>query len=277
MTNKPASGHDLSGVDMAKLQGLMHDDKHDYFAGSPHIKHREIRNRVVSAIDKAVGEVITRKGQCAVLEIGAGHGTFTDTALRAGATVTVTEMSRTSAEHLSHRYNGHDDVSVVVDPDGEECFRLGERFDVVLFISVIHHIPDYLGLLDRLTVDVVERGGAVVCFQDPLWYPRQSRLAKALSWGSYFAWRVPRGNIKRGLATRWRHLRGIRNDSVSDTVEYHVVRDGVDDYAIVELLDPRFAAVERSTYFATQSVFFQNLGSSRFPPNMFSLVATSRL
>lgn len=277
MNVKPDPGRGLSGNEIARLQGDLHDEHHDYEGSSPHIKHDAIRKRVEQAIDRAVSEVITRQGSCAVLEIGAGHGTFTESVLRAGGTATVTEMSRASAHYLANRYHDNDAVSVVVDPDGEEAFRLGRRFDVVLFVSVIHHIPDYLGLLDRLTTEVVEADGSVLCFQDPLWYPRQSRLATTLSWASYFAWRVPRGDIQRGLATRWRHLRGIRNDSPSDTVEYHVVRDGVDDEAIIKLLAPRYESVAKDTYFSTQSTLLQNVGWNRFPANTFSLVASRRL
>lgn len=274
---KSDSGKHIPGHEIARLQGDLHNAQHDYSGSSPHIKHDEIRHRIVKAISDVVTEVISRQGHCEVLEIGAGHGTFTDSVIQAGGTATVTEMSQASADYLTGRYENNDAVSVVVDSDGDEAFRFGRRFDVVLFISVIHHIPDYLDLLDRLTSEVVESHGSLVCFQDPLWYPRQSRMATTLSWFSYFAWRVPNGDIRRGLATRWRHARGIRNDSISDTVEYHVVRSGVDDEAIVRLLNPRFENVHKDTYFSTQSAFFQRIGSDRFPANTFSIVASGRL
>jgi 16S rRNA A1518/A1519 N6-dimethyltransferase RsmA/KsgA/DIM1 with predicted DNA glycosylase/AP lyase activity len=50
--------------------------------------------------------------------VGAGHGTFTDHPLSAGAEVEVTEMSAPSARALRHKFRNNPRVSVVHDPDG---------------------------------------------------------------------------------------------------------------------------------------------------------------
>lgn len=262
---------------MAELQGDAHGDKHDYVGGSPHLRHAALLDRVVSAITEAIRTVDSRQGTCAVLEVGAGHGTFTESALASGAQVTVTEMSRPSAEYLQRRFAGHPSVTVLYDKDGEEAFRRQRQYDVVLFISVLHHVPDYLGLVRRMTEELIRPGGAIVAYQDPLWYPRQSRVAKVASWASYFAWRITQGELKRGLGTRWRHLRGQLDESkISDMVEYHVVRDGVDDQALRTLLAKNFDAVEVDAYWSTQSPALQTLGTGRFPPNTFGIVAVGR-
>lgn len=260
---------------MAHLQGAGHDETHDYVAGSPHLRHPELRARVIASIGDAVQAVIARQGSCSVLEVGAGHGTFTDSVLASGATATVTEMSRSSVQHLRERFANHPSVTIIHDSDGEEVFRRRDEYDVVLFISVLHHIPDYLALVDRMTTKLIRPGGTVVTYQDPLWYPRQSHLARAALWTSYFAWRIRQGELKRGLATRWRHLRGrLDETNVSDMVEYHVVRKGVDDQALYALLAKHFDSVEIHKYWSTQSRRLQSIGSDRFPPNTFGLIAS---
>jgi protein-L-isoaspartate O-methyltransferase len=56
--------------------------------------------------------------RCRVLEIGAGHGMFTDYLVGLGAEVWVTEMSKASADLLRSRFAGHDGVHVMYDEDG---------------------------------------------------------------------------------------------------------------------------------------------------------------
>jgi SAM-dependent methyltransferase len=271
---------DIESIDplgMAELQGSWHGDKHDYVTGSPHLRHREIHDRVVAAITGAIHGVDSRQGTCAVLEVGAGHGTFTESALAAGARVTVTEMSQSAAEYLQRKFADNPLVTIVYDKDGEEAFRRQHQYDVVLFISVLHHIPDYLGVVHRMTDELVRPGGAIVAYQDPLWYARQSRVAMVASWASYFAWRIMQGELKRGLGTRWRRLRGQLDESkAADMVEYHVVRDGVDDKALTTMLAKDFDEVEVDAYWSTISPALQTFGTGRFPPNTFGIVAVGR-
>jgi len=263
---------------MASLQESNHGEGHDYFPGSPHLRHVSLRRAVNEEIHSVVRGVIDRQGTCYVLEVGAGHGTFTDVALSAGATVTVTEMSAPSASLLARKYGSTPGVTILYDPDGAEVFRRGVQYDVVLFISVLHHIPDYLQLVEKVCNQLIRPGGALVSFQDPLWYPRQGRGARAASWLSYLAWRIPRGHFRRGIATRLRHVRGtLDTTNPSDMVEYHVVRQGVDDVALAHALDVPFRSVVIHAYWSTQSPFFQAVGARFFPANTFGLVATGRV
>jgi 2-polyprenyl-3-methyl-5-hydroxy-6-metoxy-1,4-benzoquinol methylase len=261
---------------VARVQDASHGEGYDYVAGSPHLKHDTLRERVHGKIHWAVAEVLKRQPSCTVLEVGAGHGSFTETVIGAGGTPTVTEMSKASYDILKRKFSSNSGVQVVYDPDGSAPLRLGMQFDVILMISVIHHIPDYIKALTDLCDEVLRPGGILVTFQDPLWYPRETRRARFLSTGSYFAWRVTQGNLRRGLSTRWRRLRGIFNDSPEDLVEYHVVRQGVDECALTELLRARFADVEVDRYFSTQAPLLQAIGAKYFPSNTFGIVASGR-
>lgn len=204
-----------------------------------------------------VRDSIERTGSCRVAEIGAGHGTFTDHLVASGATVTVTEASNASFEHLVRRFAADDRVQVVLDATGEQILAQAREWDLVVIISVLHHIPDYVGFLDKIQ-DLVADGGAIFTVQDPLWYPRRSRLAHVVGRASYFAWRVTQGELKRGVATRIRRVRGVYDDSESDLVEYHFVRQGCDEDAISAVLAPAFD-VEVFRYWSTQSRALQRL------------------
>ncbi|MEV6290602.1 class I SAM-dependent methyltransferase [Streptomyces sp. NPDC051896] len=264
-----------TSLDMAVLQQAEHACGHDYAKGSPHLLHHTIRDRIVRRIHGMVGEVIDQKGRCRVVEIGAGHGAFTDHLLAAGAEVEVTEMSAPSAEFLAHRYRHSPRVRVVHDVTGEAAHH-GEPVDAVVCISVLHHIPDYLGGVDRLT-DRVAPGGFFLSFQDPLWYPRRSSFAHWADRGAYFWWRLGQGELRRGLATRMRRLRGLHDPSnPADMVEYHVVRKGVDEEALLGLLTRPFASVETERYWSTQSPTLQAIGERYGLATTFGIIARDR-
>jgi 2-polyprenyl-3-methyl-5-hydroxy-6-metoxy-1,4-benzoquinol methylase len=261
-----------------RSQDLAYQDGHNYTVGSPHLRHTMLRERIESRIEGTISEILQRQDACVVLEIGAGHGFFTDTVLAAGGTPTVTEMSSASFDYLAERYRDVAGVRVVHDIDGNAPFDEATQYDVILLISVIHHIPDYLDVIAKLCDDVLRPGGSVVTFQDPVWYPRQKSWERGLTWGSYFAWRLTQGDFRRGLATRWRRLRGVYSESEpADLVEYHVVRQGVDDLALLDLFRARFVEVEIDRYFSTQSPQLQMAFEKWLAPNTFGIVARDHI
>jgi phospholipid N-methyltransferase len=253
-------------------QDSAHSSEWDYDIGSPHLRHDSLRTMVERRLTDLVTAARDRGGSCRVLEVGAGHGTFTQCLLEAGATVTVTEASSDSAEHLRRVFG--DQIDVLHDTTGEQILDSNAHWDLAVMTAVLHHIPDYLGFLDRLTTLIVE-DGAIFTVQDPLYYPRMSRTAHVADRGSYFAWRLVQGNYARGLATRLRRLRGVYVDTnPSDLVEYHVVRDGVDEEAIAELLRTHFDDVEIFRYWSTQAPALQRLGQRTRLTCTFGIEAT---
>lgn len=244
--------------DVVRAQDRHHSAEHDYESGSPHLRHPQLRHMIEDRLTALVQDSIARTGRCRVAEIGAGHGTFTQHLVDTGASVTVTEASSASYGHLTRQFAGDPRVEVLFDATGEQILASGEAWDLVVIISVLHHIPDYLGFLDKLQGSVTN-GGAIFTVQDPLWYPRRSRAAHVLGRGSYFAWRLTQGEFKKGLATRIRRVRGVYDDAAeSDLVEYHFVRQGCDENAIRDLLAPALD-VEVFSYWSTQAPALQRL------------------
>jgi SAM-dependent methyltransferase len=262
---------------MAGLQEQAHGTGHDYDSGSPHLRHARLRNEIIARIRALVAEQFELRGSCRVLEIGAGHGSFTDHIAAMGAQVTVTEMSRPSLQQLEARFAYNPAVRLLYDADGEAAFQDDAEYDLVLCISVLHHIPDYLNFVERL-VGCIGPGGSFASFQDPLWYPRRGRANRALDKGAYYAWRLGQRNILQGVGTRFRRVRGVLDESnPADMVEYHVVRDGVDDVALHDLLAPRFRSVEKWIYWSTQAPLLQRAGTKLGACTTFGLVAQARL
>ena len=262
---------------MATLQERQHGEGHDYEPGSPHVRHASLRNLIVGRIRGLVREQFERKGSCRVLEIGAGHGSFTDHVAAMGADVTVTEMSRPSLEVLGGRFTWNPKVRLIHDSDGEAVVADPARYDVVLCISVLHHIPDYLDFVERLT-DRIDEGGAFASFQDPLWYPRRSRANLSADRWAYYAWRVGQRNLWRGVGTRWRRARGVYDEAnPADMVEYHVVRQGVDEQALAGMLQMRFADVALWPYWSTQLPILQAVWSRTGAKTTFGLIARNRM
>lgn len=258
------------------MQDVGHPEGHDYDIGSPHLTHLRLRTWMVSTLRDLVAEQFTAKKRVRVLEIGAGHGAFTDHLLAMGAHVTVTEMSGASADLLDERYRHNRSAHVVFDPDGHAAQDLGETFDLVCAISVLHHIPDYLTAVGEW-LQIIDAGGTFASFADPLWYPRRSRASLAAGRSAYFAWRLSRGERIAGAKARLRRSRGrYEEDNVRDMVEYHVVRQGCDEEALAALLRPEFHEVEILPYWSTQSPVFQAAGRRLPLATDFGLVARGR-
>lgn len=258
------------------MQEARHGEGFDYEPGSPHLRHPTLRNQIIDRIRELVADQFRRTGRCRVLEIGAGHGSFTDHIAATGAEVTVTEMSRPSLDLLEQRFAWNPKVRLLYDPDGTRAFGDTAPVDLVLCVSVLHHIPDYLAFVDRVC-DRIEDGGSFASFQDPIWYPRRSRLNLVSDRWAYYAWRLGQRNLWSGAATRVRRARGVLDESnPADMSEYHVVRQGVDDEALAELLRGKFSDVRAWRYWSTQLPMLQALGSRTGALTTFGLVSQGR-
>jgi SAM-dependent methyltransferase len=248
-------------MSVINYQELFYEEDFDYLDGSPHLKHKHLYRSLVNMLRDAIDHHWHLTNTPHLLEIGAGEGYFVEPALAAGCQVTVTEMSRHSIDTLTERYGHNTNFRAFYDPDGSLTQLQGERFDVVLYASVLHHIPDYLSAIDSATTRHLKPGGRLLTFQDPLWYPTRSRATAILSRAAYVSWRIGQGNIGRGLRTTLRRLRhDFDENNPSDMVEYHVVRNGVNEHQLIRFLERHFEDVTINSYWSTQSPLWQRLG-----------------
>jgi SAM-dependent methyltransferase len=260
---------------MRNFQEAGHGVGHDYVAESPHLKHSSLRTMIVTSLSR-IAPQLGAQGQFDVLEIGGGHGAFTPTLLSLGADVTITEMSKPSVEYLSAAFEKDSRVQVIYDTDGAWVTKTDRSFDAVVCVSVLHHIPDYLAAIQRYA-EITKPGGVFISWQDPLWYSRLPLGHRLAAHVAYYCWRFPRGEWIRGARTLSRRARGILDESeASDMVEYHVVRNGVDEKAIEELLLSQYTSVTIQRYWSTQSGWWQGWGERRGLVSSFGSVAIHR-
>lgn len=260
----------------AKAQETRYGEGADYVTGSPHLSHERLHHHLVGRMRRLVDAARASTGGCRVLEVGAGHGTFTEQLTAMGAEVTVSEISKPSVEVLTRRFADHPQVQVVYDPDGSAILDLPAEFDIVLCISVLHHIPDYARFVRRLT-PLLRPGGAIATYQDPDWYPRRRRRDNVADRGAYLVWRITQGDLVAGTKTRLRRIRGRYDESLAaDTTEYHVVRSGLDEQALSAQLGESFGHVEVFTYWSTQAAALQRVGERLGLRNTFGIEATGR-
>jgi glycosyltransferase involved in cell wall biosynthesis/SAM-dependent methyltransferase len=265
-----------SGSTAINFQESFYNAEINYREGSPHLAHPLLYERLVSVVREQVASVAAAKLPLDVIEIGAGHGGFTEPMLAAGCRVTALEMSQASVSRLNTLFAENPSFECIYNPDGTlNC--LTDDFSIAACVSVLHHIPDYMAALQDLT-DRIRAGGSLVILQEPLWYPRTRNVALRLNRLGYLSWRVRQGSLRRGIATEIRRVRGYYDESnPSDMVEYHIVRHGVDEQAISDFLLSRFKDVRVIPYWSNQSDLVQKLGQRLGLDNTFGVVASGRL
>src|ERR1700730_16412203 len=90
---------------MANLQELHYlSGGNNYWKGSPHLSHPELNDRLVEVLRGTVRRLSGQGLPLRVLEIGAGHGGFTDPALAMGCDVTAVDMCGPSVDELRRRF-----------------------------------------------------------------------------------------------------------------------------------------------------------------------------
>lgn len=98
-----------------------------------------------------------------VLEVGAGHGTFTAILSARGVRVVATDVSRRCADVLRERFAGDERVTVL--HGGTDALAGLPPFDSAVLINVLEHIPDDDAALRDLAA-TLKPGGRLI-----LWVP----------------------------------------------------------------------------------------------------------
>jgi len=104
-----------------------------------------------------------------VLEIGAGHGTFTEMLARKAKRVVASDISERCVTRLRERFSGQESVEVV--HGSVDSAAAHGPFDTVILINVLEHIEDDDGALRELATRLLRPGGRAV-----LWVPAFSLL-----------------------------------------------------------------------------------------------------
>jgi len=107
-------------------------------------------------------EQLIEVNQKRALDFGAGTGNLTGKLLRMDYTVTAIDISAEMCAILKKRYNAYlkaKKLFVINSPIEDVSFDRDE-FDLITCYSVLHHLPDYVGAIQRLSV-FLKKGGAM--------------------------------------------------------------------------------------------------------------------
>ncbi|HHH52451.1 MAG TPA: class I SAM-dependent methyltransferase, partial [Bacteroidetes bacterium] len=139
---------------------------HDNVAAIYDLKHIEIynpteQNRIKSTLQEAVSLITTLKNRPKVLDFGSGTGNLTQHLLTLPTNVIAGDVSRQSLDLLNKKIGGHKHLTTTT-LNGKDLIDFPDNsFDMVATYSVLHHVPDYLGIIDEF-VRVTKPGGVIL-------------------------------------------------------------------------------------------------------------------
>lgn len=248
-----------------------------YIDGAPHVKHAGIRALFHTLAARAVEHARLPGHAPRVLDLGAGDGWATLPFLDMGAAVVAVDVSAHQLQQLERWAVGRrGSLTTRCDEVSGFVASAGCAFDVVVLCSVLHHIPDYLDVVRRAARSV-RAGGVFLSFQDLMRYDSLPVCSRAFNLVAYASWRCRGGDVLGGVGRRLRRSVGVyRHDCAADNVEYHLVRNGVDQDAIAAALEREGFDARVTTYFSTQSAAWQRLGDRLGIVNTFAVIAKRR-
>lgn len=223
---------------------------HDLLAPLYEGRHCEIFNpteqRRIHELLKSVLEKLSCYGAPRVLDFGAGTGNLTKHFLELGATVMATDVSVESLREL-RRLNTKQSRLETMILNGRNLAGVNSgSFDIVATYSVLHHVPDYLSIVDEF-VRVVKSGGIIYIDHEvspSYWDDDAEYQAYCLELEAYQ--KNKRENVLRRLLRLlsrrgcWRHIWATlsrRGNQVVDDGDIHVYKhDHIEWSAIRERL-----------------------------------------
>jgi 2-polyprenyl-3-methyl-5-hydroxy-6-metoxy-1,4-benzoquinol methylase len=163
----------------AKYYELMH----------PEVYSRREQERLASTlrtVDKLVAADAV--GEKRALDFGAGTGNLTGKLLQMGYHVTALDLSAEMCEILEkkyERYLGSQKLVVVNSPIEDVSFDRGD-FDLIACYSVLHHLPDYVGIVQRFS-GFLRKGGVMYLDHEasPFYWVKEATLAARMMKAAY--------------------------------------------------------------------------------------------
>ena len=154
---------------------------HQFEAGYYELLHPEVYSKQeqkrIDSILKMVDQLVV-DNQKRALDFGAGTGNLTGKLLRMNYTVTAVDISAEMCAILKKKYNAYlkaKKLLVINSPIEDVSFDRG-KFDLITCYSVLHHLPDYVGAIQRLSA-FLKKGGAMYLDHDasPFYWKSESR------------------------------------------------------------------------------------------------------
>jgi len=138
---------------------------HDQDAAQYDEKHVEIYNpteqkRIRHVLKDALTHIPLESGVPRALDYGAGTGNLTGHLLDLGVNVAASDVSSKYLERLRLKLGNSDRLGTILLNGDDLSGILDRSFDMVATYSVLHHVPDYLKIIDEF-VRVLKTEGIV--------------------------------------------------------------------------------------------------------------------
>ncbi|MBI5728535.1 MAG: glycosyltransferase [Candidatus Magasanikbacteria bacterium] len=162
-------------------------------------RHGEIFNpieqaRLEAAVRAAIASVRTNQAPVVALDYGCGSGNVTKFLTAAGTEVIAADLARDFFPLIERQIGGAGRVKTLL-VNGRDLRDLPDQsVDCVTTYSVLHHVPDYLGILDEF-VRVLRSGGIIYIdhehsqsywANDPIYAEFKARVTPKESWHRFF-------------------------------------------------------------------------------------------
>lgn len=168
-----------------------------YDIAHPEIFNRYEQKRVMNDIE-FIAKRINRKGP-SVLDIGCGTGNLSLKFLKFGFSVTGLDISREMLNILNEKYTLYKRYNKIksnslklIENDIDEFISNyeGQKYDVITFSSVLHHLPDYIKTINNLW-NLLSSGGMIYIVHEPFKFTsKQSTFWKVFEEGDRFLFRL---------------------------------------------------------------------------------------
>ena len=147
---------ELHGIE-ARYYDILHSEIWNFYE---HSKTRRDLRKIAGIIEKETLDV---------LDVGAGTGNLTLKFLAGGNTVTALDICREMLNVLSEKIptNFNDNIELVCEDVDEFLLKTTQKYDVISFSSVLHHLPNYLYTLNLASSQLVG-GGVIYITHEPL-------------------------------------------------------------------------------------------------------------
>lgn len=145
---------------------LRNKEYHNRIAKDYQKKHPEIYNpieqkRLRDQLSQVVKNLLTNNEQVYALDVGAGAGNVTNHLLDLGCRVVSADVSESFLEELEYRFLHHEASLDVALLNGQDLSNWASNtFDLCTTYSVLHHVPDYLSLVNEMA-RVIKPGGII--------------------------------------------------------------------------------------------------------------------
>jgi ubiquinone/menaquinone biosynthesis C-methylase UbiE len=163
------TGSRLSAEDFHRTVNVVF---HDIEANHYDALHTDMWNSLEQQIALVVADALAKKGNQTgslhLLDIGCGTGLSTELLLKTAlgksiGSITLLDTSPNMLQRAAERSKNWDKEVALVNSD---IAHLDAKFDVILVCSVLHHIPDLTGFLQKISA-LQNSGGIFIHLHDP--------------------------------------------------------------------------------------------------------------